>query len=101
MTEIQQAFRWLTGTTVILFVVVAVLAVGGYSKLHDEIQKGEKARQALCYQRSDVDERIKETSTLLRMHPHAAFIFAIPRSLIISGLRRDINTRHNLSVLDC
>lgn len=101
MTEVRNAFRWLVGATVLLFVVVAVLAVGGYVSLHREIQRNEQAREALCFQRADIDQRIQDTRDILKRFPRTHLIFGIPRALIVSGLKRDTTTRHNLNILDC
>lgn len=64
------------------------------------IGRNSTVRQALCAQRNDLDARIRATSNLLERN-NGARIFAIPRRLIVSGLRRDKETRRNLSILDC
>jgi hypothetical protein len=68
--------------------------------LHDQAERNKTALVALCAQRHDLDQRIIQTRALLR-RTHARVIFAIPRSVIVTGFRRDRRTRRNLNILDC
>jgi outer membrane murein-binding lipoprotein Lpp len=94
-------YGWTFFVVVILF--AAVLA-GGVSwaivSNGRKIDKAQTALTALCAQRRDLDQRIEGERKLLSAH-RGKFIFSIPRSLIVSGYRRDLKTRYNLSILEC
>ena len=63
------------------------------------IAQNASARQALCDQRHDLDERIERTQLLLDETPGPT-IFGFPRTLIQETLERDQTTRRNLDGLD-
>ena len=85
-----------------ILVMLASLLLAAYSlsKLSQTSHQNSTALKALCFQRDDLDKRITSTNSLLRDHV-GGVIFGIPRALITSGLKQQMQTRQNLSILDC
>ena len=85
-----------------ILVMLASLLLAAYSlaKLSKTSHQNSTALKALCFQRDDLDKRISTTDHLLRDHV-GGVVFGIPRALITSGLKQQMQTRQNLSILDC
>lgn len=80
----------------------------------DEINQTKTALAALCLQRRDLDQRIKHqqksillTRQILDDHK-GRYVFGIPRNLLVKSFgekkleqKQSIQTRKNLSILDC
>jgi hypothetical protein len=88
--------------TAVLLVLLALLSVAyALNGLHTQAQRNKTALVALCAQRHDLDLRIRSEQKILDDTRGKKLVFAIPRSLIVSGFHRDQTTRTNLEVLDC
>lgn len=98
--DVQRAIMCVGIATAALFLAVVALTIIGWITLNREVARNGLARQALCAQRSDLDQRLRGTRVVLA-HYRGRLVFGIPRKLILSGLRRDQATRRNLSILDC
>lgn len=91
--------------------VALALLAGGL--LYYVISRNDSARQALCAQRADLDQRLvidarrlARSRQYLRDHPHGAP--GIPRSLVVQSIADDAQSltnarkfRANLDILNC
>ena len=94
MNEFQRAFRWMVAATVVLYVLIAALAV---TALLFWLQ----VNQAVCTFREDLSARADSSQQLLDDNPHEALIFAIPREVIANSVKNQKATVESLDGLHC
>jgi hypothetical protein len=84
-----------------LAILIAVAGnVAVYIASDKQTDRADKAAEALCAQRDDLDAEIVSTRRLLKEDSQGD-IFGIPRDLILEGLERNETTRANLDIIDC
>lgn len=99
MEQVRKAYLLLVGTTVALFLWVAVFSVFAFISNRHRSSEGQEARVALCVLKQDIISRHKAGTEFLKDNPNGTP--GIPKSVILNSLKSQEATLDALSRLKC
>jgi hypothetical protein len=100
---VANAIKWLIAMTAALYVIMAVVFVGGFinaaNQRDDIAQVAEDSTRSICALRADLKRRVKTSKELLLDNPNG--LAGLPPGVIVKSINDQQRTIDTLRFVDC